>query len=174
MGRALCRQCKKPADTSIYIEQDVHKKDGTIGKNKLFFCCQSHLELYKKTVIKRQEELKSLKDYINNLYISNYYKSNFELLSTQIENYMDTHEDARYSGIEYTLKYMVGTLEMNLFQDGYNGTILNLVPYYYNEARDFCIKCAEIKKLASEFDFDDKVRVVKVGNREKKVEEMEF
>ena len=96
MGRALCRQCRNPANTSIYIEQDVHKKNGKIGKNKLFFCCQEHLELYKKTVIKKQEELKSLKDYINQLYMDNHIKPNFELIATQIENYMDTHSDAKY------------------------------------------------------------------------------
>ena len=48
------------------------------------------------------------------------------------------------------------------------------MPYYINEAREFCIKCKDIRKMASEFDFEDKVRVVRVGNRSKKIEEMEF
>ena len=87
---------------------------------------------------------------------------------------MTEHKDYKYSAIKYVIEYMVNTLELNLFNEESNGSILSLVPYYYNEARDFCIKCAEIKKLANEFDFTPNVRVVKVGNRDKKIKEMEW
>jgi hypothetical protein len=87
---------------------------------------------------------------------------------------MTDDKTLNYAQVSYIIKYMVDILEMNLFDDSFNGTILNLVPYYINEAKEFCIKCKDIRKMASEFDFEDKVRVVKVGNRSKKVEEMEF
>ena len=124
-----------------------------------------------------KEDYVKLTDLIQNLYIQQGYdkrKIPFPMIASQIKNILSDNKDYKYSGITYTLNYMVNTLELNLFNEESNGSILSLVPYYYNEARDFCIKCAEIKKMASEFDFEDKVRVVKVGNREKKVEEMEF
>ena len=126
---------------------------------------------------KDKEDYVKLTDLIQDLYIQQGYdkrKIPFPMIASQIKNILSDNKDYKYSGITYTLNYMVNTLELNLFNEESNGSILSLVPYYYNEARDFCIKCAEIKKLASEFDFEDKVRVVKVENREKKVEEMSF
>ena len=126
---------------------------------------------------KDKESYKSLLDYIQSIYLSEGYSKQsipFAMLTSQIKNMMTEHKDYKYSAIKYVIGYMVNTLELNLFTEESNGSILSLVPYYYNEARDFCIKCAEIKKLANEFDFTPNIRVVKVGNRDKKVEEMEF
>ena len=124
-----------------------------------------------------KKSYKSLLDYIQSLYLSQGYTKQqipFKVITAQIKQIMTEDKTLNYNQLIYVIKYMVETLEMNLFDDSFNGTILNLVPYYINEAREFCIKCKDIRKMASEFDFEEKVRVVKVGNRDKKVEEMEF
>ena len=126
---------------------------------------------------KDKEEYAKLLEYIQSLYIQQGYDKQqipFKVITAQIKQIMTEDKTLTYAKLSYIIKYMVEILEMNLFDDSFNGTILNLVPYYINEAREFCLKCKEIKQLASEFDFDDKVKVVKVGNRSKKVEEMEF
>ena len=124
-----------------------------------------------------KESYKSLLNYIQSLYLSQGYTKQqipFKVITAQIKQIMTEDKTLNYNQLLYVIKYMVDILEMNLFDDSFNGTILNLVPYYINEAREFCIKCKDIRKMASEFDFEDKVKVVRVGNREKKVEEMEF
>ena len=126
---------------------------------------------------KDKEEYSKLLDYIQSLYIQQGYnkqKIPFKVITAQIKQIITEDKTLTYAQVSYIIKYMVEILEMNLFDDSFNGTILNLVPYYINEAREFCIKCKDIRKMASEFDFEEKVRVVKVGNRDKKVEEMEF
>ena len=124
-----------------------------------------------------KKSYKSLLDYIQSLYLSQGYTKQqipFKVITAQIKQIMTEDKTLNYNQLLYVIKYMVDILEMNLFDDSFNGTILNLVPYYINEAREFCIKCKDIRKMASEFDFEEKVRVVKVGNRSKKVEEMSF
>ena len=126
---------------------------------------------------KDKESYKSLLDYIQSLYLSQGYTKQqipFKVITAQIKQIMTEDKTLNYNQLIYVIKYMVDILEMNLFDESFNGTILNLVPYYINEAREFCIKCKDIRKMASEFDFEEKVRIVKVGNRSKKVEEMEF
>lgn len=126
---------------------------------------------------KDKEDYVKLTDLIQSLYIQQGYNKRsipFPMITSQIKNILSDNKDYKYSGITYTLNYMVNTLELNLFNEESNGSILSLVPYYYNEAREFCIKCAEIKKLANEFDFTPNIRVVKVGNRDKKIKEMEW
>ena len=126
---------------------------------------------------KDKEEYSNLLAYIQSLYIQQGYSKPqipFKVITAQIKQIMTEDKTLTYAQVSYIIKHMVEILEMNLFDDSFNGTILNLVPYYINDAREFCLKCKEIKKLASEFDFSENVRVVKVGNRSTKVKEMEF
>ena len=178
MATAKCKQCKNSiSDKSIYIEQDVNKKDGTIDRKKVYFCCDECKVEYSKPKPIVENPYNKLLDYIQSLYLSQGYTKQqipFKVITAQIKQIMTEDKTLNYAKLLYVIKYMVDILEMNLFDDSFNGTILNLVPYYINEAREFCIKCKDIRKMASEFDFEEKVRVVKVGNREKKVEFMEF
>ena len=124
-----------------------------------------------------KKSYKTLLDYIQSLYLSQGYTKQqipFKVITAQIKQIMTEDKTLNYAQLLYVIKYMVDILQMNLFDESFNGTILNLVPYYINEAREFCIKCKDIRKMASEFDFEDKVKIVKVGNRENKVEEMSF
>lgn len=173
-----CKQCKQSiSDKSIYIEQDVNKKDGTVDKKKIYFCCDECKAEYTKPKPIVENPYNKLLDYIQSLYLSQGYSKPqipFKVITAQIKQIMTEDKTLSYAQIKYVLWYMVEILQMNLFDESFNGTILNLVPYYINEAREFCIKCKDIRKMASEFDFEDKVRIVKVGNRRNKVEEMEF
>ena len=178
MANPKCKQCKQPIpNKSIYIEQDVNKRDGTVDKKRLYFCCDECKAEYEKPKPIVENPYNKLLDYIQSLYLSQGYTKQqipFKVITAQIKQIMSEDKTLNYAQLKYTLKYMVEILQMNLFDESFNGTILNLVPYYINEAKEFCIKCKDIRKMASEFDFDDKVKVVKVGNRNKKIEEMEF
>ena len=126
---------------------------------------------------KEKEDYVKLTDYIQLLHIQNGIDKNsikWNIMTAQIKNYMADNKSLTYAQIKYVLFYMVEILELNLFDESFNGTILNLVPYYINEAKEFCIKCKDIKKLANEFDFTENVKIVKVGNREKKIEQISF
>ena len=126
---------------------------------------------------KDKEDYSKLTDYIQSLYLQqgiDKQKIPWKVITAQIKQIMTEDKTLTYAQVSYIIKHMVEILEMNLFDDSFSGTILNLVPYYINEAREFCLKCKEIKKLASDFDFSENVRVVKVGNRSKKVKEMGF
>ena len=126
---------------------------------------------------KEKEDYVKLTDYIQSLYIQQGYDKQqipFKIITAQIKQIMSDDKTLNYAQLRYIIWYMVEILQMNLFDDSFNGTILNLVPYYINDAREFCIKCKDIRKLASEFDFSDNVKIVKVGNREKKVDYMSF
>lgn len=126
---------------------------------------------------KDKELYKSLLDYIQSLYLNQGYTKQqipWKVITAQIKQIMSEDKTLTYAQIRYILFYMVEILELNLFDESFNGTILNLVPYYINEAREFCIKCKDIRKMANEFDFTENVKIVKVGNREKKIEEISF
>lgn len=126
---------------------------------------------------KEKEDYKLLTDYIQLLHVQQGFEKSdikWAIMTSQIKNIMSDNKGLTYSQFKYILKYMVEILELNLFNEEFNGSILNLVPYYIQEAKEFCLKCKEIKKLASEFDFYENVRIVRVGDRNKKVKEMEF
>ena len=127
---------------------------------------------------KEKEDYQSLTQVIQDLYVAQGYdkrKIPFPMITSQVKNMMSEHKDYNYKAIQYVLEYMANILELNLFNEESNGSILSLVPYYYEEAREFCIKCAEIKKSVKDFNFDDEVRIVRIsGNRDKKVEELSF
>ena len=178
MATAKCKQCRQLIpNKSIYIEQDVNRKDGSIEHKKIYFCCDECKVEYTKPKPIVENPYTKLNDYIQSLYLSQGYTKQqvpWKVITAQIKQIMSEDKTLNYAQLLYVIKYMVEILQMNLFDKSFNGTILNLVPYYINESREFCIKCKDIKKLASEFDFSNNVKIVKAGNREKKIEEMSF
>lgn len=101
-------------------------------------------------------------DYIQLLYMEKgYTKSNIPwvLVGSQLKNILDNNPTWKYSGIKLTLQYMHKTLGMDMFYN--TGTPLNLVEYYYDEAKDWWIECRDIAKDVDEFEFDDETKVVK-------------
>ena len=127
---------------------------------------------------KEKEDYTRLTDYIQLLYVNQSYDKkdiNWAILTAQIKNMMSDDKSLTYAQLKYILWYMVEILELNLFNEEFNGSILNLVPYYIQEAKEFCLKCKDIRESVKGFDFTDDIRIVRVsGNRDKKVEEMDF
>ena len=127
---------------------------------------------------KEKEDYVKLTDYIQLLYVNQGYNKKdikWSILTAQIKNIMSDDKSLTYAQFQYVLNYMVSILELNLFNEEFNGSILNLVSYYIQEAKEFCLKCKDIRESVKGFDFSDDIRVVRVsGNRDKKVEEMDF
>ena len=179
MATAKCKQCKNEIPNKlVYIEQDVNKKDGTVDKKKVYFCCVECRDEFEKPKVVVETPYNKLTDYIQQLYLSQSYTKAqipWKLLTAQIKKMMEDDKSLTYAQISYILKYMVEILELNLFNEEFNGSILNLVPYYIQEAKEFCLKCKDIRDSVKDFNFDDEVRIVRIsGNRDKKVEELSF
>ena len=122
---------------------------------------------------KEKEDYTRLTDYIQLLYVNQSYDKkdiNWAILTAQIKNMMSDDKSLTYAQLKYILWYMVEILELNLFNEEFNGSILNLVPYYIQEAKEFCLKCKDIRESVKGFDFTDEIRIVRVsGNRDKKI-----
>ena len=65
---------------------------------------------------------------------------------------------------------------VNLLNERSNGSCLSLVEYYYNEARDYCKRSAELKKEFENFEIDDSPKIVKkkVKHETNKYKELTF
>ena len=66
---------------------------------------------------------------------------------------------------------------INLFSDrNYNGSVLNLVPYYYDEAKKYCEDSIKIRDNFKNFDFNkQEPQVAKVNvNRQRKLLHLTF
>lgn len=178
MANAKCKQCSNiTTNKDIYTEKETKKKDGTTSTKKIYFCSDKCKQEYNTPKPIIETDYTKLTNWIQQYYINQGWNKKsipFPLIMSQLKNITDKHKDYNYKSILYVLKYMSDTLSINLLTKESNNSILSLVPYYYNEARDFCLKCAEIRKLAKDFDFSDNVKVVKVGNRKNKYDEMEF
>ena len=80
---------------------------------------------------KDKEEYAKLLEYIQSLYLQQGYTKQqipFKVITAQIKQIMTEDKTLTYAQVSYIIKYMVDILEMNLFDDSFNGTILNLVP----------------------------------------------
>lgn len=149
-----CRYCKKE------IEKDNSYK---VGKAS-YYCNQECYELSQNKKDKPQTDSsrRQLTDYIQDYYLDNGYNKNeinWNLLASQIKNLVD--KGMKYSGIKYCLWYMIEIKEMNLFNDDFNGSILNLVDFYYEESKRYWKQTDDIKKEIEQFDFEDNVVIVK-------------
>lgn len=148
----ICVFCKKK------IEKEIAYKVG----NKQYFCnsdCyQKHLDKLKFKLQKPSSntEVASRKkclDYIQLLYREQGFKDceiNWALIGQQIKRQMDDNKDFKWSGIQYVLWYLKEIKGINLFDNGYNGSVVNLVPFYFQEARQFWIEKHNINKAISE------------------------
>lgn len=172
MAEVTCKHCKNK------IDRDTSYK---VGKAS-YYCNE---ECYNKAEQSKKEKHKSTdgsqlsyKNYIQSLYLSNGYSKSqlgssfWQLIMKQTGNILKEH-NTKYSALEYTLRYMVEVKGMNLFSDEYDGTILNLVGYHIDEAKQYYFDCQSIKQAVKEFNFDDNVIVVKKskssGNRLKEI-----
>jgi hypothetical protein len=169
-----CRQCGKMIDRSSAYK---------IGKSS-YYCdeeCHQAMEDKNKKIFKpiKESPRRTYTDFIQSLYISHGIdkrelgSSFWAVISKQTDALIENY-GTKYSSIQYTLWYMIEILGKNLISDEYDGTILNLVGYYLDDAKKYYFQCQEIKKMVKEFEFDDNVIVIKksgnVGNRYREID----
>lgn len=165
-----CMNCKKD------INRDSAHKVGA----KTYYCdvdCFNEKEL---TRVKAKEVHKpksnsdrlALTNYIQLLFLEQGYDKSeigWNMICSQIKNLMDNYADydgKHYTngGIKYALWYMKEIEEVNLFNNE-KGSILNLVPFYYDKSKRFWYECDNIKKKVKEIEFDDEIIVIKKSKR---------
>ena len=166
-----CRYCGKQLD-----------KDTAYKVGKASYYCNE--DCYNKVMAKRNKakakyELKEnsdrleYTDYIQRIYLENGYDKseiNWTLLMSQTKNILQEHEVWSYITLHYILYYMYEVLELNLFSEESNGSILSLLPFYGLEAEKYFNQTKEIEKSINEFDFTDNEIVIKksCGGKKKK------
>ena len=111
---------------------------------------------------------RKMSDYIESLYLNNGFQKhqiNWRLIMSVVKNMIDNNVDYddkkfTYNGIRSTLKYMKDIKQMDLFSAESN-TVLALVPFNYNEAKQFAIECYKIRKSVEKFEPNNEVIVIK-------------
>lgn len=162
-----CTQCKQDFDISIkgkfQSEKITNKRTGEQSITIKHFCSEECKSLFDNPP-KVKTDYSKLTDYILNLYIQNGYDKNYipwNVLTAQISN-MSSEHNYKYSGMKYALYYMTEIEELNLFSKESNGSVLSLIPFYYDKAKDFYLSCEEIKKDVANINLSDNViKVVK-------------
>ena len=102
-------------------------------------------------------------DAIQKLYNEQGFKDhqiNWQLITAVLKRMMDEHKDYTYRGIVYTLWYMKKIKQMDLFSAESN-TVLALVPFTYQEAKQFALDCQKIRNSVKDFEINDEVIVIK-------------
>ena len=162
-----------------YCKQEIDKETAYHPSGRLYFCNMEHYkkqcnkEKYKSPKTNRDgstNERRALTDYIQDYYISQGYDKhdiNWQLITAQIKNQIDEY-GFKYSGMLLTLKYMVEIKEMNLL-DNKSNSVVSLIPFEYNNAKNNWIETENIKKEVESFDFTDKeITVVKRIDKNRK------
>ena len=163
-----CRCCGKQLD-----------KDTSYKVGKASYYCNE--ECYNKVMAKRNKakakyepsessDRRVYTDYIVKIYTDNGYDKSeipWQLIGAQTKNILKEHEVWSYLTLQYILYYMYEVLELNLFTEESNGSILSLIPFYGLEAEQYYNQCTEINKQIDGFEFNDNKIVVKKSNKAK-------
>lgn len=169
MSTVKCRYCKKQIN-----------KDDAYKVGKVTYYCNE--ECYNKAMDKRNKEKnkyeptdssdrRNYTDYIVKIYTDNGYDKseiNWTLLMSQTKNILQEHEVWSYSTLQYILYYMYEIIQLNLFLEESNGSILSLLPFYGVEAEKYFNQTQEIEESIKNFDFNDDEIVIKKSCHNKK------
>lgn len=106
---------------------------------------------------------RTLTDWIQAYYIKQGWDKNdinWQMISAQLKN-IEADNKISDAGVGYTLWYMSDIQGINLIadtEDGYNGSVLNLVPFYIQDAQKFYNRSQAIKSSVEAFEFpEDKI-----------------
>ena len=164
-----CRNCKKE------IERNSAYK---VGKAS-YYC---DVDCYNETMSKRNKnktkyepadpsERRNFTDYVQFIYISNGYDKseiNWTVLMAQTKSILQEHPQWSYTTLQYILQYMYEIVQINLFAEESNGSILSLLPFYGLEAEKYFNQTKEIEENIKNFDFKDNEIVIKYSCCERK------
>ena len=152
MAKVKCRYCKKTIEkenalsvpngkrNKYYCDETCHEKDN------------EQANVSKETQDKEVSQWKQLMDYLTQLYGN---KINYPFLCSQIKN-MKTEYNMKDGGILLTLKYMYEIRELTFDDD--KG--LGLIPYYYNDAKNFYIRKFKIEEMVKNTQFNNEPIVI--------------
>jgi hypothetical protein len=150
-----------------YCGTEIKKEDAISEVPKVYYCSAECMEMSRDKNAKGKPPVKSarreLTDLIQKYYLANGYKKNeinWNLICAQIKNLVDTY-GYKYSGIRYTLWYMVEIIEKPLFDDSYKGSILNLVPFEYINAQKYYQETKALEKAFEAFEGHGEKTVVR-------------
>lgn len=149
-----CRQCGKEIDKDAAIQI----------KPRIYVCSTECKQKYNAKSVqssqKNKDNLSELKSYIAKLYDGNV---NWPLVMKQLKSMQEDY-GYKISGILYTLKYAHDIKEMN-----FNGNSIGIVPYIYNEAKQFYLQLNQVKKSVDSLQdvcYDELTIVKKVNKQE--------
>lgn len=169
----------------VFCHAEINKSEAYCfngGKRNQYFCSEEQHEKYEakkkyKPPPKNSDgtinQRRLLTDYIQEQYLKQGWTKeaiNWNTITAQIKNLMTEHTDWKYQSIKYVLYYMIEILGLNLFNENFNGSILNLVPFYFQEAKRFWEQKQEISKAIKEQEedyFNDEVVYIQVSNSTK-------
>lgn len=167
MNHMKCKCCGK----------EISKDKAIQYKPYVYFCSEECLNNYKQKQIDKTTKKKNyiadkdtprrnLTDYIQKYYINNGWSKtaiNWNMIGSQISNLIKEY-GFTYDGIRLTLYYMAEVKQENLLSD--TGSILNLVPYEYQNAEQYWKQIKRIQKATAQFDFSDDIKEVKTETKE--------
>ena len=153
-----------------YCHKEIDKSTAYNPAPRSYYCNQDHYNKHqkKKANYENYMQKKYNQSKVDNTELDNtlnYIKQNLgdineAMVKRQITKLIESQHT--YKGIELTIDYVINSLSLNL--DPKYG-ISYIVEKYYNDAKKYWIKKQRIKKKINEFDFDSKVNVVEVKDR---------
>ena len=164
-----CRNCNKK------IQKQTAFKIGKCSYYCNQSCYENKVKKQKKNKMKyapkENSDRLNYTEYIQQIYLDNGYDKSeipWQLIGAQTKNILQEHEVWSYLTLQYILYYMYEVLELNLFSEESNGSILSLLPFYGIEAEKYFNQTKEIEKSVDEFDFTDNEIVIKKSCNGKK------
>ena len=106
---------------------------------------------------------KKLTDWIQDYYIRFGWDKNninWNMITAQIKNMEDKDPNMTDMGILYTLWFMSEVKGVLMLENCENGSILNLVPFYYSQAQQYYLTNKKLKEIYENYDFTKSEEVV--------------
>ena len=157
MAKIINVKCK-------YCKAEIDKTKAYNPSPKVYYCSEEHYQLYQKSKenkksnakskYKQPNEMKEYTDYIQSLYLWRGYNKqdiNWNLIMKQTKNILEEYPTWKYYTISYILSYMINISKIDIFNYE-QGSILNLVPYYYQEAEKYFEESCEIVESAKNYE----------------------
>ena len=164
-----CRFCKK----------EITKEGAYFINIGQYYCNEEHYNLQQNKIKYKAPKTKSdgepndrrlLTDYIQDIYTDagwDKHDINWTLITAQIKNIQKENPKLNNNWIRYCLWYLRVIQNQNFFDENFNGSILNLVPFVYLEAYNYWKETKELKAKIENFTLNDTPRVVKIHHKEK-------
>ncbi len=162
MATVKCRFCKKEIDKDTAYSVELGR----------YYCNEEHKQLqenkikYKAPKVNKDGEpndRRMLTDYIQEQFVNEGWDKhdiNWTLMMAQIKNIQKDNPNLNYNWIRYCLWYLIEIKHQNLFNNEFNGSILNLVPFTYNEAYAYYKESKNIKKELENYTEDTERKVI--------------